>query len=179
MEQFKFCFFQKISLAEKECQLIHDFSFADLLTWNKERYHNSTETHLNLTYYDWFVYQAPGGISYGLITLVAKWIDDRAANFFSKRHGMERHMLMKVIFFYTVNIKTVVFNVLLKNFFSFLSFAFRSFWPWHSTTFSNGRDKSRHKKATWKGKWTSMKIYLPVGTKQQQQHQQQPEVEVD
>jgi hypothetical protein len=82
---------------EKECKTdIHDFSFADLLLWQKEMYHENNQTHLNLTFYDWFTYQAPGGISYGIITLIVKWIDDRAANFFSKRHGMERHMLLKV-----------------------------------------------------------------------------------
>ena len=81
---------------QEQCESLHDFSFADLMLWAKEKYHKSNDTHLNLTFYDWMVYQTPGGVSYGILTLFLKWVDDRFANIFSKRHGMHRNIFVKV-----------------------------------------------------------------------------------
>jgi hypothetical protein len=88
-----------MTLNSQQCEeIIHDFSFADVLLWQKEARHNMTDTHLNMTFFDWITYQSPGGVSFGILSLLIKWADDRAANFFSKKHGMQRHMLLKVTF---------------------------------------------------------------------------------
>jgi hypothetical protein len=72
------------------------------MLWAKENYHKSNSTHLNLTFYDWMVYQTPGGVSYGILTLFAKWCDDRFANLFSKHKGMRRNIFLKVIIIFFI-----------------------------------------------------------------------------
>ena len=48
--------------------------------------------YFNIKKEDWVVY-----FCIALISVVAKWMDERYASNFAKRHGMERHVLMKVI----------------------------------------------------------------------------------
>jgi hypothetical protein len=47
--------------------------------------------HFNLKKEDWVVY-----FVISLLSILAKWCDDRYAAYFSKKHGMERHVFMKV-----------------------------------------------------------------------------------
>ena len=47
--------------------------------------------YFNLKKEDWVVY-----LVIALLSIVAKWCDDRYAAHFSKKHGMERHIFMKV-----------------------------------------------------------------------------------
>lgn len=60
---------------------------------NVEKPETETETAwFNVRKEDWFVY-----LVIALVTIVGKWLDDRYANSFAKRNGMERHVFMKII----------------------------------------------------------------------------------
>ena len=121
---------------QEQCESLHDFSFADLMLWAKEKYHKSNDTHLNLTFYDWMVYQTPGGVSYGILTLFLKWVDDRFANIFSKRHGMHRNIFVKVNLVKKINVH--ILKPFAKKSYKicfFFSSVFRSFWPSVNSTF--------------------------------------------
>ena len=49
--------------------------------------------YFNIKKEDWVVY-----LVISLLSLMAKWCDDRFAAYFSKKHGMDRHVFMKVIY---------------------------------------------------------------------------------
>jgi hypothetical protein len=49
---------------------------------------------------DWIVY-----LFIALVTVIGKWCDERYASNFAKRHGMERHVFMKVETFFTLKLK--------------------------------------------------------------------------
>ena len=49
--------------------------------------------YFNIKKEDWVVY-----FIIALLSILAKWCDERYASNFAKKHGMERHVLMKVTF---------------------------------------------------------------------------------
>ena len=64
--------------------------------------------YFNIKKEDWVVY-----FVIALISVLAKWADERYASNFAKNHGMERHVLMKV-HFYSLNKFTATLNLFLN-----------------------------------------------------------------